>query len=998
MAILDLKSNLSGWRKPSTVESAEKKKLSESPVKAVYSTSTELLQSTDIKINKVDNSTSIQVPGAKKIDYKIYSINSNRRRSLPAISTLFGDTILNKVSTFKKQTPEELNKVSSFIKITPRGIQHISSVEIIKTILKEKSSLYIQRFPINILKLSLYINQRPIDILKLSLYKDQIPNIIDKLSLYKDQIPSLLDKLSLYKDQVPSLLDKLSLYKQFKVDNFNSIYDTREEIIRLLRFPLTLQIYANKTLPVINAFNDLRSGSKGFTLNQTSTQFLGLDLSALRYVYPTTVNNGTLKDITKIVGANQWQSPVLFPNRLNSTRYTRTTYSITKPYTTSLGITGDTLEKYFYRTNSPSARDILYTAFNLRDNSFNTGLVLFDQPLILSGIQRRGAKLNVFDTWKFDDGFIRGGVVTSTQRAIVDVLRIGKWYASVKGLLFTARQGLLQGAAPNTEADPSLAGRIKNGAFTLASSLVNTATQHLGLRFRKDAIPFIPRTTYSGVMFGLAGIDPSSGRGIKSRVIQPLNNNRLNKLYQSLILGTGTYSISGPSGISGGPQSVYGIGTTPINRTVNSTGPFPYKTATDADAVGRNLFNKTRKYIARNSYPLIDEDTVPIYNDELYLKLSNSSFAGTSTFSKLIPNGIFNFNSIGTSTLPFYEKVSNKSLTDGASQQYYTLGYDDIRISAKASRLNSNVIFNFLLNGSSDVFDAKWISTQGSYYGTVIQNYSQTSQHQRTKLSVPDYGKRGKDLRNPLAGSFMSKYTPGGNGMTDPIWKINQTDEEAVDDFVKFMFYDLNTNERFRFRAYIENVSEDFSPNWQEVKILGRADSPYIYQGFERSVSVSFKAAALSRGDLMLMWDQLERLAKTTVPSYRSNYKMVGPLIKFTLGNWFINTPAFIRSLSYTVDNETPWEINLGDSKLYSGDASVSAVGQLPMYVSVQVNLQIFGETRPESITVDSEPAGVTDIKHYSIGNLYPLGGRPASDGLSETDFRSERQQILNTR
>jgi hypothetical protein len=985
MAILDLKSNLSGWRKPSTVESAEKKKLSESPIKAVYSTSNELKLPTDIKINKVDNSTSIQVPGAKKIDYKIYSINSNRRRSLPAISTLFGDTILNKVSTFKKQTPEELNKVSSFIKITPRGIQHISSVEIIKTILKEKLSLYIQRFPINILKLSLYINQRPIDILKLSLYKDQIPAIISKLSLYKDQIPNLLDKLSLYKIQVPSLLDKLSLYKiqvpnlldklslykQFKINNFNSIYDTREEIIRLLRFPLTLQIYANKTLPVVNAFNDLRSGAKGFTLNQRSTQFLGLNTSALTYTYPTTVNNGTLKDITKIVGANQWQSTVLFPNRLNGTKYTRTTYSIIKPYLSSLGITGDTLEKYFYRTNSPSARDILYTAFNLRNNSFNTGLALFDQPLILSGIQRVGAKLNVFDTWKFDDGFIRGGVVTSTQRAAVDVLRIGKWLASTKGLLFIARQAGLQGSSSNTEADPTLAGRLKTGAYTLASSLANTATQHLGLRFRKDAIPFRSRTTYSGVMFGTLGIDPESGRGIKS-VSQTIENNRLNKLYQSLILGTGTYSISGPLGISGGPQSVYGIGTTPINRTVNSTGPFPYKTATDADAVGRNLFNKTRKYIARNSYPLIDGDTVPIYNDELYLKLSNSSFAGTSTFSKLIPNGIFNFNSIGTSTLPFYEKVSNKSLTDGASQQYYTLGFADIRISAKASRLNSNVIFNFLLNGSSDVFDAKWISTQGSYYGTVIQNYSQTSQHQRTKLSVPDYGKRGKDLRNPLAGSFMSKYTPGGDGMTDPIWKINQTNEEAVDDFVKFMFHDLNTNERFRFRAYIENVSEDFSPNWQEVKILGRADSPYIYQGFERSVSISFKAAALSRGDLMLMWDQLERLAKTTVPRYQANAKMKGPLIKFTLGNWFINTPAFIKSLSYTVDNETPWEINLSDSGVYGGSNKENNVGELPMIVSVQVSMQIFGEVRPETAHV--QKTNITDLLHYNKGNLYPLG------------------------
>jgi hypothetical protein len=218
----------------------------------------------------------------------------------------------------------------------------------------------------------------------------------------------------------------------------------------------------------------------------------------------------------------------------------------------------------------------------------------------------------------------------------------------------------------------------------------------------------------------------------------------------------------------------------------------------------------------------------------------------------------------------------------------------------------------------------------------------------------------------------MSKYTPGGDGMTDPIWKINQTNEEAVDDFVKFMFHDLNTNERFRFRAYIENVSEDFNPNWQEVKILGRADNPYIYQGFERSVSISFKAAALSRGDLMLMWDQLERLAKTTVPRYQANAKMKGPLIKFTLGNWFINTPAFIKSLSYTVDNETPWEINLSDSGVYGGSNKENNVGELPMIVSVQVSMQIFGEVRPETAHV--QKTNITDLLHYNKGNLYPLG------------------------
>ena len=757
MAILDLKSNLSGWRKPSTVQEQEKKKISSASAKAVYSTSNELKAPTDIKINKVDNSTSIQVPGAKKIEYKFYSINSKRGRSLPAISTLFGDTILEKISNYKEQRPEELNKVSSFIKITPTRIQHISSVEILKTILKEKLSLFIKNFPTVLSKVSLYKDQLPINILKLSLYKDQIPNIIDKLSLYKDQIPNLLDKLSLYKIQVPSLLNKLSLYK----DQIPAIISKLS--LYKIQVPSLLDKLSLYKKLAINAFDDLRSGAKGFTLNQKETDpsnFLGINGGL--YTYPKTVREGRLKDITKIVGANQWQSTVLFPNRLNSTRYTRTTYSITKPYTTSLGITGDTLEKYFYRTNSPSARDILYTAFNLRDNSFNTGLVLFDQPLILSGIQRRGAKLNVFDTWKFDDGFIRGGVVTSTQRAIVDVLRIGKWFASTKGLLFIARQAGLQGSAPITEADSTLAGRIRNGAFTLASSLANTATQHLGLRFRKDAIPFVPRNTYS---LALAS---------------PLYKNRLEKAYNevfnypSLISNSPGLPIIALSG-NGGPQSVYGIGVTSLKRYTISNS---WKTISSS---GVEVINTRKLGI------LGKDDIVKYINPD-----SNNNYLTRfdSAYDTLYDNSTFKVG-----------YASNKSLTDGASQQYYTFDYLTLKERASNSSLSRPSIKNFLLNDSgqplnSDIANAKWIPTLGTFEGTVIQNYAETSQHKRKKLRIPDYGRRGKDLRNPQptmpdSDNFQNTYTgPGSVGMTDPIWQVNQTDKEAVDDFVKFMFHD----------------------------------------------------------------------------------------------------------------------------------------------------------------------------------------------------------------
>jgi hypothetical protein len=110
---------------------------------------------------------------------------------------------------------------------------------------------------------------------------------------------------------------------------------------------------------------------------------------------------------------------------------------------------------------------------------------------------------------------------------------------------------------------------------------------------------------------------------------------------------------------------------------------------------------------------------------------------------------------------------------------------------------------------------------------------------------------------------------------------------------------------------------------------------------------------------------------------------MVGPLIKFTLGNWFIATPAFIKSLSYTVDNETPWEINLGNTGINSQD--INAVGEMPMYISVQMSLQIFGEIRPEDTTEDKQ---LPKTVRYNTGNLYPLG---------QTGLRKERQNRFNS-
>ena len=1004
MSILDLKSNLSNFRKPTTVKEQEKQKLKESPViKTVYSATNELKNTSDIKINKVDNSTSIQVLGAKKIDYKLFSINTSRGRGIPAISTLFGKAILDKESLFKKFIPDNLVKVSgykeqrpvsipkesNFVKITPIGIQHISTFNAILTILKNKVSLYKEQFPRALPKISEYIDQSPRALLKLSLYIDQMPRPLSKLSLYIDQIPRPLLKLSLYKDQRPNMLAKISQYIQTLIDNKNSIYDTRKEILGFKYVSDRLRsLYLNQFPPIVNGFDDLKSGAKGFTIKQQTTQYLGIDIDSKTYTYPMTVKLGAILDRKRFYPVNDLLR--IFDGKLAATKFERTYNTDKKPYTDKnsfLTNISNSLKSYAETRKSPSPLDIEYTKFNLKTASFNPFSFgpAFNQPLILRGIQRegKGGQAEEPQSWgfknNFDDGLMRGGIVGSTERAIFDVLRIGKWMASPKGLLFIVKQAGLQAAAPNTEADRNVGGRAGNGALTLISSLANTATQHLGIRFRKDAFPFLPRTTYSTSLILNNSIN-DSGQFIGTSLWNPVSylnpvGNRLLKLKdeyfnENPILRPERNGISKVLRGLGGPQSVYGIGVTNIRRTLVSN---EYRIANNfgvSEVYNKNTNTRISPYSTLPYENMLDINTDEGFSagglTDLYNVLDDQS-----TFidvQRPIINGVFNFKSSGKKLNGGYTKAKNSSNTLGINGNYYTLAYNDILDRAQTTELTSNTIYNFLLDGNGDplnddIKSAKWLSTNKD-----IQDYTETSQHKRPKLQIPNYGKRGKDLRNPLEGEFMEVYE-NDFGMTDPIWKVNQATKEEIDDFVKFIFHDVNTNEKFKFRAYIENVSENFNPEWQPVKILGRADSPYIYQGFERNVQISFKVAALSRGDLMLMWDQLERLARTTIPKYSNTYKMVGPLIKFTLGNWFQDTPAYIKSLGYTVDNETTWEINLEESDLYGENANENNVGQLPMLVSVQVDLQIFGDVRPEGINTDANTGG-----YYNTGNLYPLG------------------------
>ena len=50
------------------------------------------------------------------------------------------------------------------------------------------------------------------------------------------------------------------------------------------------------------------------------------------------------------------------------------------------------------------------------------------------------------------------------------------------------------------------------------------------------------------------------------------------------------------------------------------------------------------------------------------------------------------------------------------------------------------------------------------------------------------------------------------------------------------------------------------------------------------------------------------------MPDYNGTL-MRGPLVKMTIGNWLDGQAGILNSLSYTVPQDSPWEISLGEDQ-----------------------------------------------------------------------------------
>ena len=199
------------------------------------------------------------------------------------------------------------------------------------------------------------------------------------------------------------------------------------------------------------------------------------------------------------------------------------------------------------------------------------------------------------------------------------------------------------------------------------------------------------------------------------------------------------------------------------------------------------------------------------------------------------------------------------------------------------------------------------------------------------------YNFRG-DIITAIPTKFMS--------YSDTIkYKKNKKTREFSKDLIKFFFTGPNVlknngdDDVMVFRALITSLTDTHNPQWNAQQMIGRADPNYHYSAYSRELSLDFTVYASDRDEMKPIWQKLNMLAGYTTPSYRE-VAPKAPWMRITIGDLFVQQPAIINSLSYTLhDSDTTWEINIEQDPW---------MNQLPHKISVSIGFNLITDYLPQ--------------------------------------------------
>ena len=538
-----------------------------------------------------------------------------------------------------------------------------------------------------------------------------------------------------------------------------------------------------------------------------------------------------------------------------------------------------------------------------------------NQPYIIKDIPSDSSDpSNVFNTGG-PDSLLRGGLMAPIK-AINDVSRLTQMFFDTRtpnGFLFIAKQNLLSRTSVKTEASlgsGTFRGKINQGVYLPTSTILQAGTGFLGAHGNLLGLnPLSPGNNDPSLS------DQKSNAGLvryESVIAEQVpddyeEKNRLVSLVNSIKTNTAPFPINrvtlnGNNGTSimqygGGPGSILGIGNTNIQFADQRTG-----LKNPLAVSNKNYFFKGGGKTTNTSYA---SSINPISNESILIRGAsnkyNTPLLGINQINNDFTQGDgFNVYENNGKSWPTTSPLQYKNNSSTYNQEQIISEVNDV------SKLTGNPIIK-------------------DFRKTLIDDGSNNS----TFLSIaPGYsGNKAIDQRvlrgNPGKRNSSNSYTIGNGVALDKINELapysnTSPNHTEHNDLVKFSIGILNNNGNGRstyihFRSFINSFDDSYNADWGETQYVGRGDKFYNYKGFNRSISMGWTTYAQSREELIPMYKKLNYLASSLAPDYSSGGFMKGNLARLTVGGYLYNQLGIIKSITYTIPQESTWEVAIDD-------------------------------------------------------------------------------------
>ena len=512
------------------------------------------------------------------------------------------------------------------------------------------------------------------------------------------------------------------------------------------------------------------------------------------------------------------------------------------------------------------------------------------------------------------DFILRGGSKTVTD-SLIDVKRLGKYFTDTKnpsGFLFIAKQNLLSRTAVRTQTS----GLVNEGIYTPLSTLAQAGGVAFGLHVNKQGLNPFASTGPTSDNENLYGVKVTPNQNtLSNRLIQLYGTKFLtpsNSTPNSRFLGMNDISTDPQILLSyeGGPGSELGIGKTNIrlsnptvrvNAFIDITDPtvnyltLGYRglnTATNKTAGNKNqsvnpniLGQLAELEIAEDNFQLDNPRRIKGYVPALY----QQDFRGG--LRQAIQSEAQSQTTL-MSLAPSYNYGNNQTIENR------------VNLGDPGNSINKNV-FSYVSGANAD--------------------------DPLVPLGAASFNSYDKINALPIYSSEIAGINPNNVG----------------NDLVKFRIGVINndnpsTRIYIHFRAFLDQISDQYTSDWDPTQYIGRGEKFYTYKGFDRKVSLSWTVAAQSKAELIPMYKILNYLASVCAPDYSANGYMRGNIVTLTIGGYFYEQPGLITGFSYEMNEENAtWEIGIDDGNL---DAPIdrggiaqsdSSVKELPHLIKV---------------------------------------------------------------